>query len=205
MSAASARGVVRVVTGRRGSGKTTFCRVLVDRVRSHCADLVPAGVLSQKILLRGREVGIEVIDLTSGQRRRLATRRDRRDPTAGPCTVRWCFNADALAWGDAVLRRATPCGLLIVDEVGPLEFERGEGWMGALAAVDSGSYDFAFVVVRAGLVERALERWPEARAVLIDDATDAEASARRSAVDLCSRSSVHAKRLREDSNSRHPV
>ena len=205
MSTASARGVVHVVTGRRGTGKTTFCRVLVDEVRSHCADLVPAGVLSQKILLRGREEGIEVIDLASGQHHRLATRRDRRDPTAGPCTVRWRFNADALAWGDAVLRRATPCGLLIVDEVGPLEFERGEGWMGGLAAVDSGSYDFAFVVVRPGLVERALERWPEARVVLIDDATDAEAFALRSAIDLCSRASVHAERCRQDSNSRDPV
>ena len=168
MSTASSRGTVHVVTGERGAGKTSFCRVLVDEARSHDASLVAAGVVSPKVFVQGREAAIEVIDVASGQHRRLATRRDEGDTRDGPITVRWQFDADALAWGDTVLRAATPCDLLVVDEVGPLEFERGEGWIGGLAAVDSMAFATAFVVVRPVLVERALDRWPEARVTEID-------------------------------------
>jgi len=159
---------VHVVTGGIGAGKTTFCRLLIDEARSRDASLAAAGVVSPKVFLQGREAAIEVVDVASGQHRRLATRRDESDTRDGPSTIRWQFNADALAWGDTVLRAATPCDLLVVDEIGPLEFERGEGWIGGLAAVDSMAYTTAFVVVRPLLVERALDRWPEARVTEID-------------------------------------
>ena len=125
------------------------------------------------------EAAIEVVDVASGQHRRLATRRKESDTRDGPTTLRWQFDAEALAWGDAVLRAATPCDLLVVDEVGPLEFERGEGWMGGLAAVDSMAFATAFVVVRPGFLDRALDRWPGTRVTEIDNATAAEAAARR--------------------------
>lgn len=185
MSAGSSNSAVYVITGKRGAGKTTFCRVLVDEARSHGARLAVAGVLSPKVFRQGREWAIDVFDVASGQHRRLATRRDDGDTRDGPSTtIRWRFDADTLAWGDTVLRSATPCDLLVVDEVGTLEFERGEGWIGGLAAVDSTAYGAAFVVVRSELVERALGRWPGARVVHIDDTTDAEAVARRSVLAL---------------------
>ena len=37
-------------------------------------------------------------------------------------------DAEVLAWGTRILQQATPCDLLVVDELGPLKFERGEGW-----------------------------------------------------------------------------
>lgn len=184
MSTASSRGTVHVVTGERCAGKTTFCRVLVNEARSHSARLAVAGVLSPKVFLQGREAAIEVVDVASGHHRRLATLRDEGDPSDQPSTIRWRFDADALAWGDTVLRSATPCDLLVVDEVGPLEFKRGEGWIGGLTAVDSAAYGDAFVVVRSELVERALDRWPGARVIHIDNATEAEVAGRRSALRL---------------------
>ena len=184
MSTASSRGAVHLVTGERWAGKTTFCRVLVDEARSHSAGLAAAGVLSPKVFLRGKEAAIDVVDVASGHRRRLAALRDEGDPRDQPSTIRWRFHADALAWGDTVLRSATPCDLLVVDEVGPLEFERGEGWIGGLAAVDSEAYGDAFVVVRSELVERALDRWPGARVIHIANVTEAEAAGRRSALRL---------------------
>lgn len=184
MSTASSHGVVHVVTGKRGAGKTTFCRVVVDEMQSHVAGLSVAGVLSPKIFLRGKEAAIEAVDVASGQRRRLATRRDEGDTSDGPSTVRWRFHSDALTWGDTVLRSATPCDLLVVDELGPLEFERGEGWIGGLRAVDSVAYGVAYVVVRSELVERARDRWPGARVIHVDNATAAEAVARRCALKL---------------------
>ena len=180
MSTASSHGVVYVVTGKRGAGKTTFCSVLVDEVRSHGADLAVAGVLSPKVFFGGREAAIEVVDVASWQRRRLATRRDVGDTRDRPSTIRWRFDADALKWGDAVLRSATPCDLLVVDELGLLEFESGEGWTGGLTAVDSMAYGVAFAVVRFELMKRARDRWPGARVIRLDNAIEAEAVARRS-------------------------
>jgi hypothetical protein len=70
-----------------------------------------------------------------------------------------------MAWGNDVLGAATPCDLLIVDELGPLEFERNRGWTDGLAAVDSGDYRHALVVVRPQLLPAARARWPHAQVV----------------------------------------
>lgn len=184
MRPAGSGGAISVVTGARGTGKTTFCSVLVDAARSRRPGLAAGGILSPKILRSGREVAISVVDVASGDHRRLATRREPADPYDGPFTTRWRFDVDALAWGDTILRSATPCDLLIVDELGPLEFERGEGWTGGLAAVDTGAYGAAFVVVRPELVDRALERWQQAGVLGIGSATEAAVAAWRSGIGL---------------------
>ena len=61
-----------------------------------------------------------------------------------------------LIWGNHVLSNSTPCDLLVVDELGPLEIDRGTGWQAGLAAVDSKEYAVAVVVVRAELLGRIL-------------------------------------------------
>jgi len=175
---------VHLVTGERGAGKTTFCRVLVETARSARPGTLAAGILSQKVLVGGEEAAIEAVDVASGQRRRLAVLRRGTDAADGPSTIRWQFDAAILAWGDAVLRSATPCELLVVDELGPLEFQRDEGWRSGLAAVDSGAYRAAFVVVRPELLDRALRRWPQALVIRIESADRAAAAARRSALEL---------------------
>jgi nucleoside-triphosphatase THEP1 len=175
---------VHLVTGERGVGKTTFCRLLVEAARSARPGIAVAGILSLKALVEGAEAAIEAIDVASGQRRRLAVRRRETDAADGPSTTRWQFTAAALAWGDTVLRAATPCELLVVDELGPLELERGEGWRSGLAAVDSGAYRDAFVVVRPELLDQVRRRWPHAFVIRIESADRAAAAARRSALEL---------------------
>jgi hypothetical protein len=61
-----------------------------------------------------------------------------------------------------VRAQAVPCGLLVVDELGPLEFERAQGWLSGLTALDSGEYELGLVVIRPELMGAALARWPEA-------------------------------------------
>ena len=56
---------------------------------------------------------------------------------------------------------------ILIDEVGPLELLRGEGWQGALRLVDDGSYDEAIVVVRPALIGVARQRWPWAQIVTV--------------------------------------
>ena len=71
---------------------------------------------------------------------------------------------------DTAPQAGTPAGavapdLLVVDELGPLEFARGVGLTEGLTAVDAGRYAVACVVVRPALVDEALRRWPDATVV----------------------------------------
>ena len=51
-------------------------------------------------------------------------------------------------WGNQTLNTSTPCDVLVVDELGPLEFERGIGLQNGFTAIDSRNFDFALVVIR---------------------------------------------------------
>ena len=73
------------------------------------------------------------------------------------------FNLRAVAWANQRLQTVRAGEILFVDELGPLEFERGEGFQQALALLDSGNYEEAFVVVRLSLLDLAFKRWPGAR------------------------------------------
>ena len=75
------------------------------------------------------------------------------DQPAALRTTRYRFDADVMAWGAASLDAACPCDLLIVDEIGPLELERRQGWVNALNVLREGQFDLAVVVVRPSLID----------------------------------------------------
>ena len=206
-----------VVTGARGSGKSRWCAAVVAAARERGlrvagvaspavlrpAERVGAGISTDGASTHGastdgtstdgtstssRKVAIDLVDLRTEERRRLAEVRRPDEP--GTATQRWRFDEAVLAWGNEVLRAAhaeaadvaapgaaivgTPAGavapdLLVVDELGPLEFARGVGLTEGLAAVDAGRYAVACVVVRPALVDEALRRWPDATVVDVED------------------------------------
>ena len=77
---------------------------------------------------------------------------------SGPATESWHFYADGLAWGREILQHATPCDVLIIDELGPLELVRGQGWVIGLDVLRGGGYRLALVAVRPSLLLRFGER-----------------------------------------------
>lgn len=58
---------------------------------------------------------------------------------------------------------------LIVDELGPLELERGEGLTIAVKILHDGKFDKALIVVRPHLVDKAREIFKEFQIEIIDD------------------------------------
>ncbi|MCJ7625183.1 MAG: hypothetical protein MUO76_16925, partial [Anaerolineaceae bacterium] len=60
------------------------------------------------------------------------------------------------------------CDLLVVDELGPFELVRAEGWVSGVKLVDGGNYRLALVVVRPELRRVALQRWPHAEFIELE-------------------------------------
>jgi nucleoside-triphosphatase THEP1 len=139
-------GSVVVLSGERGVGKSTVCCKTAARSQSRgytCGGL---------ITLRQPYDALDVLDVSSGDTRRLTLASE-----VAPAVVqgRFRFDPTTLVWGNDVLTRATPCHLLVVDELGPLEFEQGLGWRQAFEVLRGDDFVLALVVVRPELVEEA--------------------------------------------------
>jgi iron complex transport system ATP-binding protein len=147
-----------LVTGLSGAGKTTWCSRLVELAQKR--GLKVEGVLSPAVFEDGRKTGIDMVNLQNGERRRLAKLRE-----GGPAelaTTQWQFDPTVIAWGDHILRDSSGSDLLIIDELGPLEFLRHQGLTEGLRLIDEQRYKVACVVVRSSLLPNALQRWPQA-------------------------------------------
>lgn len=155
---------IYLVTGSRGAGKTSFCASVAAGVRQ--SGWQTAGILSHAVFSGVLRSSIEAEDLRSSERRILAVRR--QDASLDPRDLGWIFDLSVVEWGSRIFQTALPCDLLVVDELGPLELERGQGWQTALQAIATGGFRLALVVIRAELLPEALMRWPEARIIEIE-------------------------------------
>jgi len=142
-----------LVTGDREVGKTFLCRSVVEEAKRR--GFACAGVLSRAHIEGQEEVGISLIDVASGEERPLATAGDTRQ---GVRWGRYMFVPSSLEWGVRLLANATPCDLLVVDELGPLELEMGQGLVPALDVLTGGGFALALVVVRPALLNEVKER-----------------------------------------------
>ncbi len=158
-----------IITGARETGKTRFCSHLVEKARVERLDI--SGLLSPPVYVNGVKTAIEVEDLRSGERRILAL--SRQDEISSIQTKRWSFDSDALNWGNDHLAKATPCDLLVVDELGLLEFERGGGWQNGISAIHSGKFQLAVVVIRPELIDKARVTFGNAQVMDIPPQLDA--------------------------------
>jgi nucleoside-triphosphatase THEP1 len=155
-----------IVSGEIDSGKSSLCSAIVESARARGWEV--AGLVSHAVVQAGEKIGFEAERLPSGERRVLALRPSAGVRSDGPATKGWRFDGAVLAWCNQGLEQATPCDLLVVDELGPLEWVRGEGLQAGLQAVDGAQFRLALIVVRPWLVPRAIERWPDASVVRLE-------------------------------------
>ncbi len=157
------RAPILALSGWRGVGKTTFCQKLVELARSREMDV--AGILSPGCFTISQDpgtlplkIGIEVEDIRTGERRLLATSLECE--FHGPRLGRWIFNDQVFTWANGLLRTITHCDLLIIDELGPLEFDQQLGWAYAFELLSQQRYRFAIAVIRPEYLECFLDRYP---------------------------------------------
>jgi len=135
-----------ILTGERGAGKSTVCRETIALAQAR-------GYACGGILTLSRPDGIlDVLDVRSRHVRRLTLA-----PDVSPAVIqgRFRFDPETLAWGSDVLAHATPCHLLVADELGPLELEQGGGWLKAFDVLRRTDFVLALVVVRPELLVQA--------------------------------------------------
>ena len=148
-----------LITGPSGSGKSAWCAQFIEEARADGLNV--GGVLSRPVLIQERKVGIDLLDLITGEGRRLAT--PRTAESEGLMTGHWQFEPQTLTWANLILRDLPPCDIVIIDELGPLEFTRDEGLEEGMHIVDDKRFPEMYVVVRPELLSRALQRWPWAQ------------------------------------------
>ncbi|HAL61274.1 MAG TPA: hypothetical protein DCP08_02580 [Chloroflexi bacterium] len=151
---------IMLLAGQRGVGKTTVCQRLVEIASRQGYRL--AGVLTPALFDQsGAKVGFEVVDAGSGERRVLA-RAD--SDLGGPRIGRYSFDLNSLSWACDLLQRAlaSGCDLLIVDEIGPLELERGQGFLTILRHLQRKIPCHTLLVVRSELLNDLRRHLPQA-------------------------------------------
>jgi nucleoside-triphosphatase THEP1 len=155
-----------IITGESGAGKTTACQFLIHRARQQCCQT--AGLVSPPVYRSGKKVAIDLTDISTGETRRLAWKREL--PALG-----WEFDPAAIFWGNQVLDELPVSPLLILDELGPLEFQKGAGFTAGLRLLDEQRHRTACVVIRTVCLPVAVERWPWAQVVrALDNASVGE-------------------------------
>ncbi|HSQ26659.1 MAG TPA: nucleoside-triphosphatase [Anaerolineales bacterium] len=201
-----------LVTGERGAGKTTWLNKLVSVASD--ASFQVKGLLSPGSFENGVKVAINLIALGSGEKRIMSTPvpqqlnagkgKLRRLDTGELVLGGWQMHEDVLTWGNDLLYQllTTPQpadnrvrSLLIIDELGPLEFNHGLGFTNAIkfgdflnpnrlsstqAKQDDNThpdpvhllpYHASFIVIRPDLLPRALANWPQAQILEINPST----------------------------------
>lgn len=146
-----ARGVIVLVSGDRRAGKTTL--LLAAREAAQAVNLSVGGMLSIARFEDGEKIGIDVMNAASGERRSLAVF---ASEPGGPIHAgHYSFDPAGMAAGFDYARAGHTADLFIVDELGPLELRRGEGWAPVLPMIRAREFGVALVVVRPELLDAA--------------------------------------------------
>jgi nucleoside-triphosphatase THEP1 len=165
--------LIYLITGSRNAGKTSFCETVVSAARAHGWNTT--GVLT-RFASTQRRPALEVEDIRTSERRILAYRREDAE-TAASGKALWAIDQAVVTWANHLFQSGYSCDLLVIDEIGALEFERGEGLQSALKALETDRYRVALVVFRPDYLLEALTRWPEARMIEIETPDEAQEKA----------------------------
>ena len=159
-----------IITGTQGVGKTSWFINLIAKARG--LGIKVAGLVSPPVYVNGVKIGIDLLNIASGESRRLADLRTTETDQLRTC--QWHFDPATLLWGNRILSSFNDCDLLILDELGPLEFKKGRGLQEGLALLDARRFSLSCVVIRPSLLPLAMERWPWGQVVQVTSRQEAE-------------------------------
>jgi nucleoside-triphosphatase THEP1 len=153
-----------IITGEVRSGKTLLISNVISELRK--LKVKVTGVYSPARFEDGVKTGIYLDDISSQEKRLLANFVPGWDPENPK--REWKMVTDVLQWGGEVIQESVPTSVLIIDELGFLEFEKNQGWTAAFEVLENGDYGIAIVVVRSGLLKKAISKWETSKVIHMD-------------------------------------
>ena len=149
LEAARELGMILALTGWRGAGKTSICKKIIGKHRS--SGLKIAGLLSPGRYVQGERDGIYARDLAGGETRLLASivPGEIDGVQLGP----WFFDSQTMDWGNRLLEKSAGADLLVIDEIGFMEFWLKSGWTASFDVLKRKEYRLALVVIRPECLE----------------------------------------------------
>ena len=153
--AESVMPAITLVSGAVNSGKTS---VLVDILREEVlSGSHVMGILALPIIEAGLKTGFQVLDVATGEKRILATRRPER--IAGETLIEvggYHFLEENFNFALYILSSSNGPGVVFIDEAGPLELSGG-GYADKIKDIISGDADKVYISVRSSCLERFID------------------------------------------------
>ncbi len=170
------QSILILLTGPSGAGKTFWCQAMASLAREQ--GVLLGGLISPPVFIDAHQIAIDLLAVASGERHRLAhshkfCQKGQAANDTVLSTETWCFDADVLEWGNQMLEQSANCDLFLLDEIGPLEFERGNGFQAGLLQLDARRHPLSIVVVRPALIAKARARWPWGQIIRVASAREA--------------------------------
>ena len=144
---------ILLVTGARQVGKSTLLWKAVQLARINGADI--SGILTR----RTGPHDLQVVELRTSLRYMITDPFDEQvegSARPGAPLSNFRMNAEAMRRSSEALAQAFPSDVVVVDELGPLEFRRRQGWVAAFDLLRTGLFRLAVVVVRPELLGEAV-------------------------------------------------
>jgi len=150
--------MITIVTGTSGVGKTTLLLKQIERLKNK--GRLPLGIMTPAIYNEtGIKVGFYAVDVANGRKWELG-RSDRvlDGPSYGP----YSFSEKGFIKANNMLVQVLSkgSGNLFLDEIGPLELEKGYGFLPVLSLIRSFSESRnLYLVVRQSLIDEFAGRF----------------------------------------------
>lgn len=141
---------IYIITGGVETGKTRWFESFINFLDAE--NKAYAGLICPGIWDSGQKLGIDAVLLPNKIKINLAMRKENNEVGF---LKKWNFRDAAISEINEHFSNLPKNEFLFVDEIGPLEIERGEGFTKALEILKIGEFEKAFVVVRRHLIEAA--------------------------------------------------
>lgn len=160
---------VILITGEVMKGKTTFTLELITRLES--AGIKPEGFIARGVESGKERTGFDLVNLETGERILLS----RKEPVPENWIRfgRYCFNPDTFEHVNLEVRMMAERipGLIILDEVGPLELQN-QGWAPAIEYLLDLNKIVQLWVVRNSMLEKIIKKWNLRNVIILDINTE---------------------------------
>ncbi len=154
-----------IITGEVKAGKTQLVSNVISALRK--LKFKVTGVYSPARFENNVKTGIYLVDISNEKKKLLANYQPGWDYDNSK--REWKMDPEVLQWGFEVIRESVPTSVLIIDELGFLEFEKNQGLTSAFDILKDGVYRLAIVVVRIGLLKQAMAKWESAKVIYMDE------------------------------------